>query len=38
VLLRYEKKAGHGAGKPLSKAIDDLADQYAFMMWQLGLE
>ena len=22
ILLRFEKKAGHGAGKPLSKAID----------------
>jgi prolyl oligopeptidase len=38
VLLRFEKKAGHGAGKPLSKAIEELADEYSFLMWQLGME
>ncbi|MCI0340846.1 MAG: prolyl oligopeptidase family serine peptidase [Planctomycetales bacterium] len=37
-LLRVERKAGHGAGKPLSKAIDELADEYAFLLWQLGME
>lgn len=38
VLLRVEKKAGHGAGKPLSKVIEEMADQYAFLFWQLGME
>jgi prolyl oligopeptidase len=38
VLLRFEKKAGHGAGKPLSKVIDDLVDEYSFLAWQLGME
>ncbi|HKS16505.1 MAG TPA: prolyl oligopeptidase family serine peptidase, partial [Planctomycetota bacterium] len=37
VLLRYERKAGHGAGKPLSKAIETAVDQYSFLMWQLGM-
>src|SRR5204863_6680003 len=26
ILLRMEKKAGHGAGKPLAKALDDISD------------
>jgi prolyl oligopeptidase len=38
IFLRFEKKAGHGAGKPLSKAIEELADEYAFLAWQLGVE
>jgi prolyl oligopeptidase len=31
VFLRTEVKAGHGAGKPISKAIDEQADIYAFL-------
>ncbi len=31
VLLRVEKRAGHGGGKPTSKAIDEAADVYAFL-------
>lgn len=31
ILLRVETKAGHGGGKPLSKAIDERADIYAFL-------
>lgn len=38
VLLRVEREAGHGVGKPLDKQVDDLADQYAFLAWRLGLE
>jgi prolyl oligopeptidase len=38
VLLRTEVKAGHGAGKPLSKRIDEAVDQWAFVFWQLGLD
>ena len=38
VLLRVDHDAGHGIGKPLDKQVDDLADQYAFLAWRLGLE
>ncbi len=38
VFLRLEAKAGHGAGKPTSKQVDELADRYSFLMWQLGME
>ncbi|MDE6857379.1 MAG: prolyl oligopeptidase family serine peptidase, partial [Alistipes sp.] len=31
VLIRIESKAGHGAGKPTSKRIDEAADIYAFL-------
>jgi prolyl oligopeptidase len=38
ILLRIETRAGHGAGKPLSKQIDEAADVWGFLTWQLGLE
>ncbi|MBC7425252.1 MAG: S9 family peptidase [Bacteroidia bacterium] len=38
VLIRIETNAGHGAGKPISKAIDEIADIYAFMFYNMGLE
>jgi prolyl oligopeptidase len=38
VLLRVDRDAGHGIGKPLDKQVDDLADQYAFLAWRLGLQ
>jgi len=31
VLIRIETKAGHGAGKPTSKRIEEVADQLAFL-------
>ncbi|MFO0829731.1 MAG: prolyl oligopeptidase family serine peptidase [Phycisphaerales bacterium] len=31
ILLRIEKRAGHGAGKPTSKRIEEAADVYAFV-------
>jgi len=37
VLIRIGKKAGHGAGKPLSKIIDELADMYSFLFYNMGL-
>jgi prolyl oligopeptidase len=37
VLLRVDRDAGHGIGKPLDKQVDDLADQYSFFAWRLGL-
>jgi prolyl oligopeptidase len=38
VLLRIETRAGHGAGKPLSKQIDEATDVWTFLLWQLGLD
>jgi prolyl oligopeptidase len=32
-LIRIESEAGHGAGKPLSKQLDETADMYAFLFW-----
>lgn len=31
ILLRVEARAGHGAGKPVAKQIDEQADMYAFL-------
>ena len=36
-LIRIDSKAGHGAGKPMSKIIDEYADIYSFMFHNLGL-
>jgi prolyl oligopeptidase len=38
VLLLYDTKAGHSGGKPLSKIIEDLSVEMAFLFWQLGME
>jgi prolyl oligopeptidase len=38
VLIRVETNAGHGAGKPVSKALDEVADIYAFMFYNMGLD
>ncbi len=32
VLIRIETKAGHGAGKPTAKIIEELADEYGFLV------
>jgi prolyl oligopeptidase len=37
ILLRIDTKAGHGAGKPITKQIEDLIDIYSFLFWQLGM-
>lgn len=37
ILLRVETKAGHGAGKPTSKIIEEQADIYAFIFKVLGI-
>jgi prolyl oligopeptidase len=33
VLIRIETNAGHGAGKPTSKIIDEIADVYSFFFY-----
>ena len=38
VLLQYDTKAGHSGGKPVTKQIDDLADELLFLDWQLGVK
>jgi prolyl oligopeptidase len=38
VLIRIETKAGHGAGKPISKMIDEAADMWSFTMYNLGMK
>jgi prolyl oligopeptidase len=38
VLIRIETKAGHGAGKPIDKQIEEKADIYAFLVDQLHME
>jgi prolyl oligopeptidase len=37
VLLRVETKAGHGAGKPVTKLADELADELSFLLHELGV-
>ncbi|MEZ5429408.1 MAG: prolyl oligopeptidase family serine peptidase [Pyrinomonadaceae bacterium] len=37
VLIRIETKAGHGAGKPTAKVIEEQADIYGFLMKNLGM-
>jgi prolyl oligopeptidase len=38
VLIRIETQAGHGAGKPVSKIIDEAADIQSFIMFHLGMK
>jgi len=38
ILLRIETKAGHGAGKPVTKQIEEFTDAYSFLFWQLGVK
>jgi prolyl oligopeptidase len=37
ILLRLETKAGHGAGKPLTKVIDEQVDVWSFLFNELGI-
>ena len=38
VLIRIETKAGHGAGKPTAKVIDEAADKWAFLVKALDMQ
>lgn len=37
VLIRIDTKAGHGAGKPVAKQIEEFADLWAFVFHNLGM-
>lgn len=37
VLIRVDVNAGHGAGKPTSKQIDEATDIWSFVMYNLGM-
>jgi prolyl oligopeptidase len=36
VMIRVETSAGHGAGKPLQKALEEIRDEYAFALHNMG--
>jgi prolyl oligopeptidase len=38
VLIRIETRAGHGAGKPTTKIIEETTDQWAFLLKSLGMK
>jgi prolyl oligopeptidase len=38
VLIRIETKAGHGAGKPTAKIIEEVADKWAFLVRTLEMD
>lgn len=37
ILIRIETQAGHGAGKPTSKIIEEVADVWSFVFYNLGI-
>lgn len=37
-IIRIDSNAGHGAGKPVSKIIDEQTDIYSFIFYNLGIE
>ena len=37
ILIRIETRAGHGAGKPITKTIDEWADRLAFLSKELSM-
>jgi prolyl oligopeptidase len=38
VMIRIETRAGHGAGKPTTKVIQEAADRWAFLVKELGMK
>jgi prolyl oligopeptidase len=38
ILIRIETRAGHGAGKPTTKIIEEATDQWAFLAKSLGMK
>lgn len=37
-LIRIDTKAGHGSGKPLGKVLEEQADIYGFIMYNMGMK
>ena len=37
-IIRIDSKAGHGAGKPMAKVLEEQADIYGFVMYNLGMK
>jgi prolyl oligopeptidase len=37
ILLRVETKAGHGAGKPVTKLVEEMTDVYSFLFAELDV-
>ena len=38
VLIRIDTKAGHGGGKPLAKILEEQADIYSFILYNMGVK
>jgi len=38
IFIRIETRAGHGAGKPTAKIIEDVTDQWSFLVKNLGMK
>lgn len=38
VIIRIETNAGHGAGTPVSKSIEQYADLFSFTLWNMGIK
>ena len=38
VLIRIDTKAGHGGGKPLAKVLEEQADIYSFILFNMGMK
>jgi prolyl oligopeptidase len=38
ILIRIETNAGHGAGTPVSKSIEQYADIFSFTLWNMGIK
>ncbi len=37
-LIRIDSKAGHGAGKPIAKVLEEYTDMYSFMFENIGIQ
>ena len=37
ILIRIGKSAGHGAGKPTKKKIEEISEKWAFMFYEMGV-
>jgi len=38
ILIRIDKNAGHGSGKPTDKQIEEFSDIWAFVFYNLGMK